>query len=146
MTRLLKKNWQLEELGNRHWQATASENTRFDDCLKPEWWRDVTDDPERGMVQGDVIWLRHERGEFFALLLVVDRGIGWAKVKAMLVDGIAENLVVQPEGAALVAKWKINTRSVDVIRSDDGEIIPSGFGTKAAALVWIEEHEKKVAA
>ena len=136
----------MEEFRHRVWSAEAAVGTTLQDALEPGYWATVSVGPERSMRKKDRILLRHESNEFYAELFVIDAAQGWAKVKVIHSLQIEENTAKGEDGAALVAKWRVNARSFDVVRKIDGEILHTGFGTKADALIWIDEHNQKVAA
>lgn len=141
--RILAKDFGLAEYKNRRWSAVLEEGFTLVDALKPEFWAHIS--TQTGFVAGAIIELRNDQHTLYAELYVRDTKPGWAKV-ALLNAIELETVADLPQSAALQPKWNIGTKSFDVIRTADKQVISSGHKLKEDAVAWIENHNRAMAA
>lgn len=147
MTQLAPSNFKQAEFMRNVWCAVPEKDTPFDALLDPQYWAHVSALIKRG----DRIEILAIDSSYFAELLVLDAGRLFAKVKVLrhiLLEQVvtAEQVETQspiPEGYDVKwadrAKWRV-TRKVDKATLHDG------CETRADALVWLDEHLRKLAA
>lgn len=121
--------------------AVVDDGTSVDDLKRPEFWCHVANK----LRQTDVIEVLPEDGSFFAELLVLKTGIGFAKV--MLLRHVdLEGQETDGDSDLVHVQWKGPHRKHSVIRKSDGEILRDGFATKADAEIFARDYERTVAA
>lgn len=126
---------------NRHWTATPSVDTPFEDLLRPDYWAHVA----ANILPGDRIDVLAEDMSYFAELLVVDASRQWVKVKLLRKTELSseESQPIEADDEHEV-KWRGNRRW-SVVRKADGAILQEELSSKSAAYAWLSEHQKKVA-
>lgn len=140
----------LHALGFSHnrWQASLTEGQTIDDALTPQFWRHQAEtilghDKVKPGGLMDIIELRKPDTMDFWELLVV--GVGPGLIRVRVIKEATTAPIVLDETGPLRPRWNVGKQSHDVVRSD-GQVMASGFQTKAAAAAWIEDHIKKMAA
>jgi hypothetical protein len=122
------------------WRLTLTEAHTMEHVTNPRLWGDILGK----MVRGDMVEaFKPDTGDY-ARFVVTEAGTGF--IKLGMTEAFAPEAVVEPEDVGLETKWNVGKRAFDVIRSADKFPMAGGFQTKASAVAWINDHQKKVAA
>lgn len=122
------------------WRLTLTEAQTIEHVSNPRLWGDLLGK----MVRGDTVEaFKPDTGEF-ARFVVTEAGPGFIKLGKT--ESFTPEAVVVPEDIGMEPKWNVGKRAFDVIRSADKFVMSGGFQTKASAVAWINDHQKKVAA
>ena len=121
--------------------VVVEEGTTIDMVQEPGFWVHVWSKLRRM----DTIRVLPEDESYFAELLVLSAGQGWAKVHVLrhveLDDAPAET-----GDESLAVEWKGPHRRYAVIRKTDGQILRDGFVKKTDAANWRRDHSAALAA
>jgi hypothetical protein len=133
-------------------EALLPVGAKYEDCLKPEFWSQVAHvlEPPKGTTdrawEGSIIEVRTEDHKFYAELYV--RGVKKQElVVAPLRDPVYFWEEKKPQTSdsqqpdRWLTKWNVGTRSFDIIRQSDKEVVSTGFKVKEDAVAWIKENE-----
>ncbi|API59521.1 hypothetical protein BSL82_09530 [Tardibacter chloracetimidivorans] len=132
---------QAAEHYRTRYAAVVDDGTTVEDLQRPEFWCHVAG----RMRQMDVIEVLSEDGSYFAELLVLKTGVGFAKV--MLLRKVDLETPAADDDASLVqVQWKGPHRKHAVIRKSDGEILKDSFATKVDAETFARDYERTVTA
>ena len=147
--RFLGKNFGVASYKFNRWSAELEEAQSLDDALNANFWAAQADmimgaDKTKPKGRGDIIEVRKADTGLYAELLVTEIGKGFVKVK--LVSRAELEAVDLPEESPLKTRWNVGSKTHDVIRASDNQVMRGGFQTKASAIAWIEEHSKAMAA
>ena len=128
---------------------TPAINTTVEHLLKPEYWSLVA----ARLHPTARIEVISEDNAWFAELLVISNGSGWAKVKLLryvpLDDSAGRAPAIQLEktniedttsGQLTVQYAGVKARH-RVVRKSDKEVLKDGFPTNAEAVKWMQEYE-----
>lgn len=132
---------QAAEHYRTRYAAVADDGTTVEDLQRPEFWCHVANK----LRQMDVIEVLSEDASYFAELLVMKTGVGFAKVMLLRKVDLEES-AAEDDGAMVSVQWKGPHRKHSVIRKSDGEILRDGFVTKADAEIFARDYERTVAA
>jgi hypothetical protein len=121
--------------------ALVPEGCTADDLKRPEFWAHVS----RIMGFGHLVHAMAEDRSFYAQGIVLDAGATWAKIDWFMVRelGAATNLDAEDED--YVVRF-IPTKGFRVVRKSDRAVIKDGLADRGAALIYIKEHRKALAA
>jgi len=122
------------------WHLTLTEAHTMEHVSNPRLWAELLGKPARG---DTVEVFKPDTGEW-AKFVITEAAPGFIKLGKT--EGFTPEAVVEPEDSGLETKWNVGKRAFDVIRSADKFPMSGGFQTKAAAIAWINDHQKKVAA
>ncbi len=109
--------------------------------LLPEYWTHVSE----LMTPYSEITVRCDDGTYYAKLLVLDCGRGWAKVKLLQWHDLTTTDVAQTQSVAgnrddYLIEWKGGTKKHVVIRKSDSQVISEGeHQRKEQAEAWLTE-------
>ena len=149
LSRLLDKNFGLEEHRYRTWSADLMAGQTLEQALDPTFWASQSErimghDALNPRGVGDTIILRQPSTALRADLQVNEVGKGFIKVDVIrLYDPpIVTVLAEWP----LQPRWNEQTKKWDIIRVNDASLMRQGFQTAQSAAEWIEEHLKAMAA
>lgn len=147
--RLQSKNFGVASFKFNRWSAELEESQTLDDALRPEFWAEQSSvlmghDPAKPSGRGDIIEIRQLNTGLFVELIV--REIGKGYVKCEVLRRQEPEAVAVPDSSPLGTKWNPGTKTFAVIRKDNGAVMSSGHQTKPAALEWIANHLKAMAA
>lgn len=120
------------------WRLDLTEAHALSDVENSRLWGDLLGKMNRG---DTVEAYKPDSGEW-ARFVVAEAGQGF--IKFGKIEGYTPPEVKVPDGA-LNIRWNVGKRAFDVIRPD-GFVMSAGHQTKATAVAWIEEHNKKMAA
>ena len=124
----------------RHFHARTEPGTTREDLLRKEYWSHVS-----GVLNPDTeISARCDDGSYYAKLLVLDCGSGWAKVQVLqwyVLDdpSVAENQSPASTEDEFDIVWKGDKLKHIVIRKADGQVLHSGEQRKTGAQEWIKD-------
>lgn len=121
--------------------AIVDDGTTADDLQRPEFWCHVANK----LRQMDVIEVLAEDSSYFAELLVLKTGIGFAKVLLLRKVDLEEH-APEEDGGIVAVQWKGPHRKHAVIRKSDGEILKDSFATKVDAEIFARGYERTVSA
>lgn len=121
--------------------AVVDDGTTVEDLQRPEFWCHVAGK----LRQMDVIEVLAEDSSYFAELMVLKTGTGFAKV-LLLRQVTLEGAVQDDEDSPVVVQWKGPHRKHSVIRKTDGAVLKDGFATKGEAETFAREYVQTVAA
>jgi hypothetical protein len=121
--------------------AVVGASATLDDIQRPDFWVHVASKLRRM----DVIEVIPESEGWFAELLVLSTGTGFAKVKLIrevqIEEQIAPNIGLSTDvmWGGPAAKWR-------VIRLADGAVLSENHESKGSAIRWQVNHERALAA
>lgn len=139
--KLLPSSLREADSVRRRWAAVVDDGTTIEDLQRPEFWCHVANK----LRQMDMIDILVEDSSYFAELIVLKSGVGFAKV-LLLRHVELEAASPEDEDLPVVAKWKGPLRKHAVIRKTDGMILRDGFATKGEAETFAREYVQTVAA
>jgi len=122
------------------WHLALTEAHTMEHVSNPRLWGDILGRVTRGDV---VEAFKPDSGEW-ARFIVTEAGPGFIKIGKT--ESFTPETVVEPDDTGLETKWNVGKRAFDVIRSADKFVMKGGFQTKASAVEWMADHQKKVAA
>jgi hypothetical protein len=122
------------------WHLTLTEAHTMEHVSNPRLWAELLGKPTRG---DTVEAFKPDTGEW-AKFVITEAAPGFIKLGRT--EGFTPEAVVEPVDSGLETKWNVGKRTFDVIRSADKFPMAGGFQTKASAIAWINDHQKKVAA
>lgn len=122
------------------WHLTLTEAHTMEHVSNPRLWGDLLGKIGRG----DTIEAFKPDSGAWARFVVTEAGPGFIKVGKT--ESYTPEEVPVPDDIGLETKWNVGKRAFDVIRSADKFVMSGGFQTKASAVAWINDHQKKVAA
>lgn len=146
--RLLNNAFGVETFKFNRWSAVLSETQTLDDAMRPEFWAEQSTtimgpnaaDP-RGVM--DVLVVRKpDTGDYWELVI---REIGKGFIKVQL-KADCKPVAVDVPDAGFTTKWQVGKRCHEVVRKDTGAVMSTGHQSKAAAVAWINDHLKAMAA
>lgn len=121
------------------WHLTLTEAHSMEHVSNPRLWGDLLGK----IARGDTIEAFKPDSGAWARFVVTEAGVGFIKLGKT--ESFTPAEVIVPE-VGLEPKWNVGKRAFDVIRSADRFVMKDGFQTKRAAVDWINDHTKKVAA
>ncbi len=125
------------------WEVVADAGTTLEDLLRPSFWLHVAAKLRRM----SVINVLSEDETWFAELIVLASGIGFAKVKMLrFVEFYEAEEAATEETAAFTTevKWSGPHAKHRVIRKEDGTVLKEGFANKVDAESWQRQHEAMI--
>lgn len=122
------------------WHLTLTEAHQIEHVSNPRLWGDLLGKMKRG----DTIEVFKPDTGDWAKFVITEAGPGFIKLGKT--ESYTPEEVTVPDDAGLEPKWNVGKRAFDVIRSVDKFVMQGGFQTKASAVAWINDHQKKVAA
>ena len=136
--KLVNTGCKLMEHSRLNFAVTPAEGTTLAHLQTPEYWAHVA----QKFQPHTRIEAIAEDNAWFAELLVISTGPGWAKVKLLrhVVLDEAEGGGQNEEDQFTVAYGGVNHKH-RVIRKSDKVVMKSGFPTKAEAVTWMREFE-----
>lgn len=140
-SKLLPSRLQIADHYRSHYGVVAEDGVSLDDLLRPEYWAHVA----TKLRKFDIIEVLPEDGSFFVELIVLQVGIGYAKVMLLREVGLEADEVL-PDADGVIVKWKGPHRKWAVIRTTDGQILRDGHEDKAAAALWAQGYAQTIAA
>lgn len=130
------------EYNRNIYSATPEYGTRYEDVIKPEYWKHVAST----LRPTDRIEVVSEEGTWFAELFVVSVGKQWAKVFPMRFIELSESTPNEQQGVATHAvEWRGPKRKWSVERNSDKEVIKDQFATKDDANAWLQQFQGEMA-
>ena len=123
------------------WDAKTETGVTREQLLKPEYWSHVSE----LMTPWSEITARCEDGTYYAKLLVLDCGRGWAKVQVLAWHSLTTADVAQSQSSAGTADdydiiWKGASLKHIIQRKSDQVVIHQGEQRKDGAKVWLDEY------
>lgn len=134
---------QLAEYKYNEWAADPEQGTTLEDMLDPSYWAHSA----RNLKSRDKIIVWEESGAFYAELLVIDAGANWAKVEQLEYKELhdrADSRAVHIDNHEV--KWNGPHDKWVVIRDSDRAKLVSKQPTRKAAMTWLEDHVRSMAA
>jgi len=125
-----------------HYAAVVDENTTIEDLTREDYWSHVA----MRLRQMDVIDVLAEDNSFYAELLVLQAGTGFAKVMLLREVKLDESLTDEGADERFSLVWKGPHRKWAVMRNSDKEILRDTFVSKEQAHIWRRDHVKALAA
>ena len=142
-TRILEANFQRVGQFRTFHDAILMPGQTVDDALKPEFWANVA----RQVKQFDRIALLPEDGGFYAELIVLGSGTGWAKVKLLFEIELGDECAEEEQEASTVfVKWRGPGAKFSAIRKSDNTVLKDGFADKADAEAFARNYQRTIAA
>lgn len=143
------RNFGMTSFKFNRWSVELPEEHSLEDALEPSFWVDIAGqvighDPANPKGRGDVIEVRKLDTGLYAELIITEVGRGFLKVRQLLRD--QPDVPEVAENSPLIVKWNPGRKCHEVKRAADGQLMQSGFQTKANAIAWIEDHLNKMAA
>lgn len=131
------------------WAADLSEDQTIEDAMRPEFWSSnaakiMGHDRANSKGIGDIIEVRKRSTGLYAEFHVADVGHGYIKL-----DLLRENVRTEPAlsgESPFDTRWNVGRRSHEVIRKFDRQVMATDFNTRSAAINWITDHMKAMAA
>jgi hypothetical protein len=128
-------------------------DTPIETLLIPETWMHVA----KNFKVGDELLVKPQGLPYRALLIVLDSGANYAKVRLLNVAPLNAQLAVaeeapvelveeKPVEGPMFVKWNPGLKKYSVYRKSDGERVHEGFAIKADAEAWAEKHTLAMAA
>lgn len=112
------------------------------DVLKPDYWTHVAPSLRTGhrieILSADASW--------WAMLIVRATGRHEAIVQALQHVELGASETIKSQGVGYEVKWLGGSKKHGVIRTSDDEIIKDEFAVKEAAVKWMNNHIKSLAA
>lgn len=136
MTTIAPNRLQRSEHYYANYAVVLPHGHSFDDALSPDYWSHVGS----RLRQHDVIRVIPEDGSYFAELLVLSAGSGFAKVKALRQIPLEEDGEPIAETEPVYVKWQGPHVKHAVIRRSDGERLKEGFSEKKEAEQWARDY------
>lgn len=121
--------------------AVVDDGTTVEDLQRPEFWCHVAGK----LRQMDILEVLAEDGSYFAELMVLKSGVGFAKV-LLLREVQLEATAPEDDDLPVVVQWKGPHRKYSVIRKSDSVILKDSFVTKGEAETHAREYAQTVAA
>lgn len=148
-SRMLDKNFALDVSGFKfnQWSALLEESQTIENAMDPTFWSDQVGKiigHNKAGGRGDVIVVRKLSTGLYAQLSILEISVGYVRVQ--LVRGAEPEQVEVPEESPLATRWNIGSRTHEVVRKSDNAVLQGGFQTKPAAIAWITDHMKAMAA
>lgn len=123
------------------WNVIAETGTTEDNLKVPTYWAHVA----RQMRAFDMIEVLCEDGSWYARCLVLARGEAWAKVHVLEFTSLERHVMREGESDFEVSWGTIQTK-FRVIRKKDRRVLKDGLESREAAMAWLHEHKKALAA
>jgi len=124
-----------------HWAAVVDAADTLDIVTKPEYWIHVC----RQLRRMDVIDILPENESYYAELLVLSTGTGYAKVMVLREVSLVEADEEKVESRTFV-KWNGPHARWAVIRKSDNFVLQDRIEEKAQAQAFADQYERKIAA
>ena len=128
------------------WEAVVPAETKMDELLSPKYWVHVA----AKLRKMSIINVLSEDEHWFAELIVLGSGTGYAKVKCLRhVNFYDEGAKAEEESSIpsdLLVKWAGPHDKYRVERVSDKHVLKSGFQKKQDAESWARQHEALIAA
>jgi hypothetical protein len=121
--------------------ALIPEGCTVEDLKRPEFWAHVS----KIMGFGHLVHAMSEDRTWYAQGIVLDAGATWAKVDFFMVRQFGEVADMSTDDGDYTVKF-VPTKGWRVIRVSDRAVIKDGLADKGAALIYIKEHRKALAA
>ena len=127
----------LAEQLRQDWVVNAEEGTSVQDVLETGYWAHIATQ----LQIYDHVEVRLETGEWVLELIVLDVGRNYARMYVAKKHDFAEVRTEMPTNAIThKVEWKGPQRKHVVIRLSDSAALMEGFGSKAEAITWMENH------
>lgn len=124
-----------------NWSQLVPGGTSRADIERPEFWSHHA----ARLMPMDQITLNWEDGEHWALVLVISKGTGFAKVKVLHFIELQGEVGIDADPDYIV-KWRSPQSKYAVIRRSDGTMLKDGFGDKADAETFARDYQRTIAA
>lgn len=138
--RIQNDRFQVADFTVGRFDAKSEMGITREDLLTPEYWSHVS---ER-MTPYSEVTVRCDDGTYYAKLLVLDCGRGWAKMQLLSWWNLSTVDVAQsqsspgkPEDYDIL--WKGTNRKHIVQRKSDQKVIHEGEQRKESAVAWLNE-------
>ena len=135
--------FQLAEAARNVYSAVLEIGTTLDDLKEPAFWSHIAG--PKHLRPMDRIEAMPEDGTYWAELLVLNAGPMFAKIHVMRHYEIGE-VGTSSMSDAFATAWKGPMRQYAVVRVKDNAIMRDKFASKEAALGWLAENAKSMAA
>jgi hypothetical protein len=140
-TKLLPALLQRADHFRTHYVAAVPEGVTADDVQQPEFWAHVATKLRRM----DMIEVLAEDESYYAELLVMDAGVGFAKVKMLRFVELEAAGESTEANSAFKIEWKGIAKKYSVIRKSDSVTLRDGFTKKFDAETWVRGHASAMA-
>lgn len=137
---LMPKRIGLAEHIREYWVVTVEENVTRKDLMNPAFWAHAS----QVLKPYNRIEVRHDAGQFFAELLVLSVGRGYAKVFELSFHELDKSLTPEMQSPDYEIAWKGPALKYCVVRKSDSERIKDGMG-KEEAHIWLRDYLQTVA-
>lgn len=124
------------------WEVVLPAGTSKDDVFRADFW---ANNVNRLPPMTRVVFITQDM-EFEGEVLVLDSGVGFARVVPIRFTQIQASDAQMPDESPLKVEWKAPRLKYAVIRKGDGEIMKSGFAQRHDAEAWAINHLKAMAA
>lgn len=129
------------EVSRNVWVVVPEHDTSFEDLLQPSYWAHIAEKVR----PTDRIEVYAEDGSYFAELIV--RTSTRLSVSVALLRKVdLETQIEMSSDDGFEVKWRGPYMKHSVIRSKDGASVQTGFDTKEAAIVWLGQNARNLAA
>lgn len=124
-----------------HYAAVVAATDTLEEVCKPEYWIHVA----RQLRRMDVIDVLPEDESYYAELLVLSTGTGYAKVMVLREVKLAE-AEEENADAQTIVKWNGPHARWAVIRKSDKAVLQDRIQDKVQAQTFAAQYERKIAA
>lgn len=139
---ILAKNVKVAEYARNIWCATSEHGTLESDLLRPEYWAHVA----HLLKQGDRIEVECEDLSYFAEFYVKAAGKNWTQVHTLRFVHLESSSEKPIQENEYIVQWKGKIAKWCVIRVKDKAVVHEGEDSQAAAVAWMTDHLKAMAA
>lgn len=136
--KLLPARLQNAEYFRTRYAAAADAGTTREDLERPDFWSHVA----RTLKRQDIIEVIPEDESYFAELLVLNTGVGFAKVK--VIRFIELEAVEESEDGLVIVKWRGPARKFSAVRKSDGTVLRDEFINREDAAAFARDYERTV--
>lgn len=138
--KLPNSQFRSAEVVQPQWVAVPDGQTSFDDVLKREYWSHVASRLEPDAL----IYVKPERRDYFALLIVDQVGPNWASVEVLHKVDRGESAPTTRTDEFDV-RWVSPTVRYCVVRKSDGQRVSENHAKEGDARRWLAENEARLA-
>lgn len=131
------------------YSVELTEAQTLEDAVEPSFYSDIADkiiggDKTKPQGRGRIIEVRKLSIALYAELLITETGPGFIRTK--LLRSTDDGSVELPKDCPLGIKWNAGTKTHEVVRTSDNQVMRGGFQTQNGAAGWIVDHLKAMAA
>lgn len=149
MAKFRAQNFGRSDFKFNRWSLELLESETIESVMDSVSWKDILhilmgQDKTSPGGRGDFIEVRKMDTGLYAEFLVLEIGAGFVKLAP--IRAFEPKVEEVADSAPLTTKWNVGKRAHDVIRKSDNTVMKSGFQSKGAAIDWINEHLKAMAA